>query len=600
MGHEEHHEEHKPLSLFASPLHEDNNHGAIHHTSEHSSDLEHQKHAQVHESPFENMDRVILDNPAYHHHAEATTSELFYDLFFVANLTTFTGALEINDRNALTAYIGFFSLLWLTWYQVSLYDVRFSADSIFERCAKALHFGVMVGFAVMSVQWKPGQEIDDFKIFRAFGFILMASRFTLVAQYAVTLFYFRKYKKTVIALCIIMVSTVIAGIIYGALTPIFPSTKYDADLVPINQTSNAYIAWYVVGIVETLVTVSVSCIWRVISFKGTHMVQRMSLLTLIILGEGIIVICKSISKIVKNEYSWTAAVLGQIVAAVLIIYFLYMLYFDRLQEEHFGTIKQQWWSFLHFPLHTSFVLVLQGISLLVVWLQAVQGYNAFSDMSATVTLNVVNQSYANGTEFIADWNYTMYANAYFYVPKGVDASKAIADNEAIMYLLEETYDYYLVDPTNETASSILQYGIFETLDLATKTMFDSLSVNVPKKKKKKDMKLEEGENPGELLLSYVKIFELVFTYVFVAGGLSLIITTILGVLSLPRHQRKASQYIRLGVNFASGLGICLVSLLSFNEEHEITYLTEAWMIPTICLVYFVNVVITHVRLPGKH
>ena len=94
---------------------------------------------------------------AFHRHAEATTAELFYDLFFVANLTTFTSMLEINDRHSLTAYIGFFSLLWLTWYQVSLYDVRFSADSVFERSAKAFHFGVMVGFAVIGPQWKPGQ-----------------------------------------------------------------------------------------------------------------------------------------------------------------------------------------------------------------------------------------------------------------------------------------------------------------------------------------------------------------------------------------------------------------------------------------------------------
>jgi hypothetical protein len=72
--------------------------------------------------------------------------------------------LEINDHNSLTAYIGFFSLLWLTWYQVSLYDVRFSSDSVFERVAKAIHFGVMVGFAVIGPQWKPGQDIPDFGV----------------------------------------------------------------------------------------------------------------------------------------------------------------------------------------------------------------------------------------------------------------------------------------------------------------------------------------------------------------------------------------------------------------------------------------------------
>jgi len=46
---------------------------------------------------------------------------------------------------------------------------------------------------------------------------------------------------------------------------------------------------------------------------------RMSLLTLIILGECIIVIDKTISKIVKNSYGFDTAVIVQVVAAVLIV-----------------------------------------------------------------------------------------------------------------------------------------------------------------------------------------------------------------------------------------------------------------------------------------
>jgi low temperature requirement protein LtrA len=44
------------------------------------------------------------------------------------------------------------------------------------------------------------------------------------------------------------------------------------------------------------------------------MAQRMNLLTLIILGEGIIVVCKAISKLVKNKYLWSVSVVGQIIA----------------------------------------------------------------------------------------------------------------------------------------------------------------------------------------------------------------------------------------------------------------------------------------------
>lgn len=45
---------------------------------------------------------------------------------------------------------------------------------------------------------------------------------------------------------------------------------------------------YVTGVLETIVTIGASTIGRNLSYKGTHIVERMSLLTLIILGEGVI------------------------------------------------------------------------------------------------------------------------------------------------------------------------------------------------------------------------------------------------------------------------------------------------------------------------
>ena len=45
-------------------------------------------------------------NPICSNHAN--TVKLFYDLFFVANLTTFTSIHEINESHALTSYSGFF------------------------------------------------------------------------------------------------------------------------------------------------------------------------------------------------------------------------------------------------------------------------------------------------------------------------------------------------------------------------------------------------------------------------------------------------------------------------------------------------------------
>lgn len=101
--------------------------------------------------------------PEFQRHSETTNIELFYDLFFVANLTSFSDIHEINDSQVLSAYIGFFCVLWFTWCQVSLFDVRFVVDSVLERAAKAVHLGVMVGLAVVGPNFDPAQQIEQTK-----------------------------------------------------------------------------------------------------------------------------------------------------------------------------------------------------------------------------------------------------------------------------------------------------------------------------------------------------------------------------------------------------------------------------------------------------
>jgi hypothetical protein len=36
-----------------------------------------------------------------------------------------------------------------------------------------------------------------------------------------------------------------------------------------------------------------------------------------------------------------------------------------MSEDHFGTIRQQIWAFVHFPLHLALVLAVEGTSLLL-------------------------------------------------------------------------------------------------------------------------------------------------------------------------------------------------------------------------------------------
>jgi hypothetical protein len=79
-----------------------------------------------------------------------TCYQLFFDLFFAANLTVFSEAQQVTNASKFTSYIGYFwyvvvqsrsaslanvrrSMLWFTWLLVGLYDVRFVTDSIFGK-----------------------------------------------------------------------------------------------------------------------------------------------------------------------------------------------------------------------------------------------------------------------------------------------------------------------------------------------------------------------------------------------------------------------------------------------------------------------------------
>lgn len=175
-----------------------------------------------------------------------------------------------------------------TWFQVGLYDVRFSMDSILARVAKLCHFAVMLGFAAVSVNFSVGDAVDEYSdhdllsnsSLKVLTLFLMGDRLVLFCQYLSTIGMCRGYRRAVVPLCWISGIYFVAAMVYLGLYWTFDNSP--------GQTNYTYLVWYVVAVLETLVVTLISMVWRVISFKGTHLVERMSLLTLIIFGEGVI------------------------------------------------------------------------------------------------------------------------------------------------------------------------------------------------------------------------------------------------------------------------------------------------------------------------
>ncbi|KAF2840879.1 hypothetical protein M501DRAFT_1014873 [Patellaria atrata CBS 101060] len=337
-----------------------------HHDDSPGSNTEHIEHAE-HEhkdqspvswisSPMKSWDE---SSSSFSQRHEASTIELFFDLFFVANLSTFTIYHAIIDRSAFWSYVGFFIILWSTWFQIVLFDVRFATDSVWERGCKVVQFLVFIAIALVGYNFKVldndlVQSLDN-EVFRTLCWTLLLSRLWLALQYLVVLVFAAfsrpRHSGLILPLSLSTGTFVIAGIVYGVLVAGLPPTS--------THNGDVFGTWYGVIGFEFLSTMIISCVWRKLSFKKTHIGERMGLLCLIIIGEGVIGLTKTVIRTMgKNGVNFDGT--AQIFCIILILVFIWMLYFDNLPKYHFNTIKQQFYVYLHLLLHLAILGVVEG------------------------------------------------------------------------------------------------------------------------------------------------------------------------------------------------------------------------------------------------
>ncbi|ESZ94266.1 hypothetical protein SBOR_5334 [Sclerotinia borealis F-4128] len=487
----------------------------------------------------------MFETPEFRRYEETTNMELFYDLFFVANLTTFNDVHEVNEIDALKSYAGFFCILWFLWLQVSLFDVRFVTDSILERIGKACQFGVMIGLAIVGPDFNSSDQRPG--AFRSLAIILMFSRLVLSFQYSVILYHVWHYKNSKIPLFLIAVANAIAALIYFGT--FFGFTEETA------KTGKVFVVWYITAVLETAVNIAISSKWKVLSFRGSHLVQRMTLLTLIILGEGIIGISKSIADIAEQEESWTASLILTVVSAVGIIYFLYMLYFDWLNRSQFGSIRQQIWAFLHFPFHLALVFLVEGAAQFVRWRKVVEVINQVSKeyvdqfkISPAVNSLDLKTRLANVTETIFNK----------FPP---EFTQTFSDTQKALFNIGNT-----------TFKSTEQLGNITTLfSTVQDSLFDNFGIDPPES----DAAITD---PNEEWNENVGVLALVFTYFHLASALTLILMSTLHFLSRPTMTR--ADKIRLAINIVlSAILACLAGISYTQAGFE--FAQSAWVLPVV-------------------
>lgn len=101
-----------------------------------------------------------------------------------------------------------------------------------------------------------------------------------------------RYTKLILPLGLMIGIYAVCAAAFGAMTFAFTGT---------HQNRLVYLVWYITMFVEAVGVIVISCIWRMLSFKKTHLMERMSLLTIIVIGEGAIGVTKTVGRLMGKH-----------------------------------------------------------------------------------------------------------------------------------------------------------------------------------------------------------------------------------------------------------------------------------------------------------
>lgn len=92
-------------------------------------------------------------------------------------------------------------------------------------------------------------------------------------------------------------------------------------------------------------------------------------------------------------------------------------------------------------------------------------------------------------------------------------------------------------------------------------------------------------------------YSVVFQYTFVSAGLVMMLMVI--IFAVAKRYRSWTPYVvfRTVLFLLIGLGLALVELIMRNGTEADNYLSSPWLLPTICIVFFIVLVITHLPHP---
>ena len=265
----------------------------------------------------------------------ATWLELFFDLVFVASISVITHHLaHVHDGHLegeqIILYFTEFIPVWWIWATHTLYANRFDTDSRTHRVASLV---IMFLMTTLSAFLSAGLLENTARFIAYYGVI----RVVLAGMYFATSYRFKQTQPYAQQ----MGTTILGGAAIALVTLLF-----DYPWQPILFLAS-------IG-AEMIITAHLSTAGELIPCHRAHLVERVGLLSIILLGESVISLVGGLSGLTWNQFDLVAALTGFLmIGAIWWIYFDGFPLLERAKNIRYG-----------FPLVYSHVLFLLGLGIL--------------------------------------------------------------------------------------------------------------------------------------------------------------------------------------------------------------------------------------------
>ncbi|KAG9042156.1 hypothetical protein FS837_011231 [Tulasnella sp. UAMH 9824] len=327
--------------------------------------------------------------------------ELAGDLAWTASFSSLTSSTTVTEPISVWNYGVFFALTWHLWATQTTYDIKYYTNDWWHRALFASQLGIYAILAAFSGSFNVGWEVDGdamdpfvgnntaltaqairqnevnsmTKSFRGVNIILFFSRLFLLAQYLRVIWYRRKSKQFWSwRFYLPPASTFVSALIFlGCFIMI--KERDGSKSVAITQLS----LWALAIFVQILASAITPEDDETILKSKATMAPRLSTLTVIIMGEGLNGICGTLRHSI-NSLGLTPTMVGEVIAILLVLYFIWLLYFDgfRIKNSRSRALDELWlWS--HFPLHLSLIMMLEGIKNLFLLTNVLGASNLWSN-----------------------------------------------------------------------------------------------------------------------------------------------------------------------------------------------------------------------------